>query len=58
MRLCRDSIGRSRNDGTFVGLKFAMTSGTADVLGRLLASVRVIWREVLGVPFAGDAPSA
>lgn len=32
-------------------------SGTDEVLGRLLASVRVILREVDGVPLAGDAPS-
>lgn len=32
-------------------------SGTAEVLGRLLASVRVMWRDVEGVPLAGDAES-
>lgn len=53
-------LGRATNKRhvTLVGLKFATMSGTAEVLGRLLASVRVMWRDVEGVPFAGDAESA
>lgn len=37
-----------------VGRKLAITSVTVDVLGRFAPSVRVMFKDVKGVPFAGE----
>lgn len=59
LRLRRESPRSSlhitgKRVNTFVGLKLAITSATAEVFGRLFPRVRVMFSDVEGVPLAGE----